>query len=114
MSQGEVEEFYAVYDRNIRLSRKHRECCACGEAIKAGHRYCHIYAVGGGEVFHFDRCLRCEAMFTAIKNRSESDEAIAECLDCGHTWDENFGEPPPPEISLLAFMSPDEAQRELK
>jgi DNA polymerase len=46
MSQGEAEEFYAVYDRNIRMSRKHRECCACGEAIKAGHRYCHIYGMG--------------------------------------------------------------------
>lgn len=113
MSQGEAEYFWKVYDRQIRRSRKRRQCCACEETISIGHRYVHIYAVGEEGVETYDRCLRCDAIFQAVSAKADRSEAIADRLDCGHTWEERFENPPPPEIARLAFILPEEAQLEL-
>lgn len=116
MSYGESDfasDFaWEVYRTEKRRARKPHKCCACGIDIRIGDKYIHVFAAGDGDIFKYDRCLRCEFIFKEIQNRSPYD-AISDTLSCGHTWEENFGEPPPPEIARLAFISADEMQSEL-
>lgn len=99
-------------------ARKPHECCACELPIRVGDVYERIAFKWEGEFECLCRCLRCSAIADAIateqrKGDGFDPQGVAYALDCGHDWEENFEEPPPPEVERLAFMLPDEMQKEL-
>ena len=100
-------------------ARKEHRCKACRETIRVGDVYASEFIVYDGESSTTKRCLRCDTMLSAIQSRMTDagidswEEGVDPALNCGHTWDENFQEEPPPEVARLAFISRDEAQREL-
>lgn len=94
-------------DDSFRKARKSHRCFACREEIPLGHRY-HVTAqIFDGAFDSYKHCLRCWEMVRAIWARGEACEFG---LDCGETWEDVMGEPPPPELVELAFMTPEEAQ----
>ena len=115
----EVDGYNAVESRTMPRARKEHRCCACRETVRRGDRYSRTFVVYEGEPETYIHCLRCSAIFDAIAARHHDAEtdywerAIAWRLDCGHDWDEVFEESPPAEVARLAFMTADEAQREL-
>jgi hypothetical protein len=113
MSHG-FDEPYTVYRCERVTARKEHRCCACGETIRAGHRYSTTFAVWDGSGQTYKRCLRCDVIFQAlVVELRGTDEWPDEDLNCGHEWTENLGIPLPPHVARLAFISADEAQREL-
>lgn len=113
MSDGHA----VVYNKVTRLARKEHCCCACRETIRKGDRYTHVSVIDDGYVDTYKRCLRCEAMHAHLNQKmadaGERYEFPDEALDCGHTYEERWETPPPPELVALAFMTPDEAQAQL-
>lgn len=99
-----------VQDCRIQRARKDHKCSACHEAIRRGDLYSYSVFVFDGEISVVKRCARCETIYREVSERMDSYSVPAEKLDCGHTWQENFGEDPPPEIARLAFVTPEEAQ----
>ena len=96
-------------------ARKEHECCACKETIRRGDKYERFAFKWDGEFECLVRCLRCCAIAEACHARLAdwNEEGVAYRLNCGHEWSERFEEEPPPEVARLAFLTPDEAQREL-
>jgi hypothetical protein len=84
---------------------------ACREAIEPGHRYIRTAMLFDGRWDHMKHCVRCSAMLVAIQTRwREAGEDVVYIdahLDCGESWADLFGEPPP-EIQALAFALPGE------
>lgn len=96
-------------------ARKEHRCCACAGTIRPGDRYERTFVVWEGESDTIVHCLRCASMFRAITRRQrelEHEVGARYDLDCGHSWQDAFDEEPPPEIARLAFLTPDEAQKE--
>ena len=113
----EPDEYCEVFEVSHRKARKHHKCSACDGPIRPGDRYVNVFTVFQGDAETIKRCLRCDAIFCAIEQRlgskGEMYQQPMQNLDCGHTWQENFGEEPPETIAALAFMTPDEAQAKL-
>lgn len=99
---------------SFRRARKEHVCCACKETITRTHRY-HRSVIGSdGTINVFIHCLRCRAICEALWKHGAG--VIDMELNCGHTWEEadhSDGQAPPTEVLRLAFMTQDEAQREL-
>lgn len=97
-------------------ARKQHECCACELPIRVGDVYERIAFKWEGEFESLSRCLRCCAIAAVLHERQRadpySDQGVAYALDCGHDWQERFESEPPPEVARLAFLLPDEIQRE--
>lgn len=108
------DEACDVYRVEIRKARKEHRCMACKETIRVGDRYASVHIVFEGEASTVKRCARCETIHRAIQAQWRSKGAYemwpAERLDCGETWEDEHGDPPPPEIARLAFLTADEAQ----
>lgn len=108
---GETAE---VNRRTFRRARKEHRCCACSETIRVGDVYRNWFVVFDGNAETNKYCLRCARMYDEISKRMDSYEEAPDIhLACGHDWEEIHGEPPPEDIARLAFMTPDEQQREL-
>lgn len=110
MSTDAGEEPVDIYESAVRRSRRDRKCHACKETIRRGDRYHTDRVLFEGRWEATDRCARCETMFRILDPLMGSYEVCAPELNCGHTWEQNFGEPPPVEIQALAFLTPSEAQ----
>lgn len=93
-------------------ARKQHECCACELPIRTGDVYERIAFKWEGEFECLTRCLRCCAIAKHLHTLMDGGEGVAYALDCGHEYEERWEVPPPPEIARLAFMLPDEIQRE--
>ena len=93
-----------------RKARKEHVCFACRETIRAGDRYHYTSQIDKGEFNQFKHCARCWAICGAILEAGA--ESVQYDLRCGVSWQEAFGENPPDEVARLAFLTPDEAQRE--
>jgi hypothetical protein len=107
----EVDEYYRVYQVEVRKARKPHECGACGRPIAPGDTYASAHIVfsnGGGETVK--RCGPCELIHKHLRNINH-DTWPAEKLDCGEEYKEHWGAEPPPEIAALAFASDEEAGR---
>lgn len=105
-----------------RAHAAHR-CCACGETIRPGDLYHYTFYLYDGDTCTLRRCARCEVLYRALVKLHNKEmpevEDIGEPgvdpeLGCGHTFEQVFKRPPPPELARLAFMTPDEMQKELK
>lgn len=91
-----------------RVSRKEHRCSGCDETIRKGDTYHHCKGLWDGYFAEYKHCGRCWAMLEHLFARAARGDGVDLGLDCGHTWDENFGAPPPEWIASLAFMSPEE------
>lgn len=103
----------SVYNETRVKARKVHTCAACKDPIAIGHVYVRVAIVYDGTVDTLKRCLRCQVMHEHLRSIRPYDEWPNETLDCGHEYEEIHGQPPPPEIAALAFMTPEQAQREL-
>lgn len=109
-----VDECYECYEITYPRARKPHECCACHEAIRVGDLYARVFVLFDGEKTTYKRCLRCQEMHGKLADiLRRNEEWPDEELNCGETYDEHHGEPAPPELARLAFLSPDDAQAEL-
>jgi hypothetical protein len=104
-------EPFDVYPNNrIQRARVEHKCGACREPIRRGDMYSYTFAVFDGSPEAIKRCARCELLYRALVPIQPEDTACDPELNCGHTWEENFGDPPPEHVARLAFVTPDEAQ----
>lgn len=100
----DIDEYYAVH-RNKRVrARKPHACDACGDVIAAGHLYNRVFWVFDGRAETIARCLRCEAIHAHLRVKCGWDMYPAERLDCGESYEDHWGDPPPAEIAALAFV----------
>lgn len=101
----------AIWDVTYPKARKVHSCDACPEPIEPGHRYARTASLYDGHWDGMKHCLRCSAIFKAIQDKNWDDGqgvvAIDPGLDCGESWVDLFGEPPP-AVAALAFMLPGE------
>ncbi len=111
MCDDYCDEQADVSDRLVRRARKEHRCYACRETIRRGDKYRETSQLWDGSWSRFRHCLRCWAICEALWAKTDGG-FIEYGLDCGEKWVDNFGEQPP-EVAALAFMSPDDAQREL-
>nr|NIP90585.1 hypothetical protein [Gammaproteobacteria bacterium]NIR32916.1 hypothetical protein [Gammaproteobacteria bacterium]NIR84714.1 hypothetical protein [Gammaproteobacteria bacterium]NIU07263.1 hypothetical protein [Gammaproteobacteria bacterium]NIV52870.1 hypothetical protein [Gammaproteobacteria bacterium] len=93
-----------VHRAGWRKARKPHTCCACGERIPAGHRYYYTFQISEGDAETWQHCARCKALLEHLWSVLPDDEIPDPELNCGHTYEEMHGEPPPPEIAELAFV----------
>lgn len=108
------DEQYDVYNETWRTARKGHVCSACSMPVDKGHRYCHVTTIYDGMVTHYKRCLRCQALHEHLRDkcyesdsRGYSDQLWPdEQLNCGMDYEEEWRQPPPPEIAKLAFWLP--------
>lgn len=107
-----IDERYEAYIETLRVARKAHVCAACAEPIAPGHRYYTIRIVYQG-IEGLKRCLKCQAIHEHLRGLEPGEMWPAEKLDCGEDYEEHWGGEPPAEIAALAFMTPEEAQREL-
>lgn len=110
MSTDCGEEPVDIYESAVRRSRKDRKCHACRELIRRGDRYHTTRMLFEGQWQHTNRCARCEALVRVLSPLMDDEQVCDPTLDCGHRWEENFGEPPPLAVQALAFLTPGEAQ----
>jgi hypothetical protein len=104
-----------VYKNVRRKASKAHACSACRDTIPAGHQYHAITIVDDGDVYTYKRCLRCEQIHAHLAARCRalkdwSHHWPDEELNCGHSYEERWGEAPPEEIAALAFVTPEEMQ----
>lgn len=105
-----------VNQETRRRARKDHICDACKGTISRTHFYIRHTVIFYGEVETIKRCLRCQVIYEALcKLHRELGEETAPAwrLDCGDTFEDVFGTEPPPELARLAFLTPEEMQREL-
>lgn len=104
----------AVYDEQHRKARKEHRCDACKETIRVGDRYTSLHLVYDGTAQTIKRYARCQALHEHLREKCSyyGDMWPMERLDCGESYETEWGECPP-EIQRLAFLTPDEAQKEL-
>ncbi len=107
-----------VQSSRIVCARKEHKCCACHETIRVGDKYEYFFLVYEGDPDYFKRCLRCKAIYDELVSRlntrgADWEEWVDFSLNCGHSWEEVQDEPCPDHIARLAFLTPDEIQREL-
>lgn len=96
----------AVYDSRWVRARKEHACTVCGESIKPGHLYRRTDGLWDGHWGHFKHCARCWRMFRFLESWEGAGQ-VALDLDCGERY-----EAPPDDVGhLMAFMTPEEAQR---
>ena len=100
----DIDELYQVYDEKQRRAQKQHTCCACSEPIESGHVYWSIGVVFDGSAERYKRCLRCQEIHKHLRHLGDNTWP-AERLDCGEEYEEHWGEQPPPEIAVLAFMT---------
>lgn len=106
------DETYSVYDEQSRRARKLHRCSACKETIRPGDRYFSIHVVHDGATT-IKRCLRCQKMHEHLRCLGDGDTWPDERLNCGESYENEWGECPL-DIQRLAFLTPDEAQKELR
>ena len=106
----EVDELYDVYHEEQRRARKLHRCIACPEPIPVGVKYTRVFVLFDGVKGNFKRCARCQAIHLHLRERCRKERPDywpAEDLNCGETYEDEWG-PCPPEIAALAFALPGE------
>lgn len=106
-------------ERRIRCA-KDKPCDACGQTIRRGDHYIRDALLFDGSWDVVQRCLRCEAIYEHLckvhqedRKKNDHEDYPDRSLRCGHTYQKRWGVEPPPEIARLAFLTPDEIQKEL-
>jgi hypothetical protein len=106
------DEYYAVYLNKRVKARKAHRCDACGDTIDPGHFYHRVSWVFDGSANSVKRCLRCEAIHKHLRGKAPGETWPSERLDCGETYEDHWGGPPPENIARLAFLTGKDLQDE--
>jgi hypothetical protein len=101
---------YEVYHEVKHKARTEHKCNACGEKISIGHRYTSLTIIWDGNVRCYKRCLRCQALHVHLRQK-DPEMWPDELLSCGKDYRGEWGEDPPAEVEMLAFISQEESQR---
>lgn len=101
------DDTYDVYDERRVKARKPHTCQACGDTIQPGHRYARVGIVFRGSAETIKRCLRCQTLHAHLRERCRGDNRSwpDEHLAGGETYEDEWGQPPPPEVAALAFKT---------
>lgn len=108
-----VDECYDVYDEHFPRARKAHVCSACEGPIRPGDIYARVGIVFQGEAESLKRCLGCQRIHEHLRRLAVGEMWPDERLNCGEEYEDHWGEKPPEDIARIAFMTPDEMQREL-
>ena len=106
----EVYDCYGFYREKLIKARIPHRCGACGEVVSMGHRYVKASWLWEGSVSSAKRCIRCQAIHEHLRNLAPGDTWPDETLKCGLDYEKEWGERPPPEIEILAFVTQEQAQ----
>lgn len=106
MCDGYDDEGPEVWSEQWRTARKEHRCYACRETVRPGDRYHVFRSLFDGRWSTTKHCARCWEMVEQIQNADFSNGVVELGLNCGHTWAELAGEPPPEHIAALAFWLP--------
>jgi hypothetical protein len=110
VSQYGDGDYPSVHVETTPRARKTYVCRACHEPIKPGQRYHRSFFVWEGIPDTTRRCERCQAIYTHLSARiraeGDGEEFCDDDLNCGHSYEERWEEPPPAEIAALAFWLP--------
>jgi hypothetical protein len=104
----------AVYRETIRKARKLHYCHACRKVIRPGDYYASIAIVADGEAESVKRCGACQTTHLHLRELCRAPEHRYddlwpdERLNCGESYEDNWGAEPPDEIADLPFISDDE------
>jgi hypothetical protein len=108
------EEYYTLYEESFPRARKEHVCAACKETIRGGDRYARVFILGGDKTAEtVKRCLGCQRIHEHLRQLNPGETWPDERLACGEDYEDEWGGPPPEDIARIAFMTPDEMQREL-
>lgn len=102
----------SAWQEKVRKANKEHRCIACKETIRVGDVYNYSSGIWDGRPESYHHCLRCFTMLRALMDISQ--EPVDLHLACGNNWEDVFDDPPPEHLLKLAFMTPDEAQKELR
>ena len=112
MSQ-ECDDPADVYRSVTRRARQSHRCGACRLLVAPGERYQETVVIYKGGVSRFKRCGRCEIVFrhlvTCCDKVSDGDLWPDERLNCGRSYQDEWGEEPPETISAVLFATGPEA-----
>jgi hypothetical protein len=102
------DDTYDVYDERRVTARKEHRCAACNERILPGHKYVRVGIIFQGSAETLKRCFRCQTIHEHLRDANPDDGETwpDEELNCGESYKEVFGGPPPKEIAALAFWRP--------
>lgn len=95
-----------AFTERWRTARAEHECCACRETIRVGDRYKHSSGVWDGNPASFKHCARCAEVLDILVR--ENPDGVDLELNCGEVYEGDN-----PRMYELAFMTPEQAQREL-
>lgn len=108
MSHDASDGPWDIYDETWRRARKPHGCHACGETIPVGVKYVRLFTLADGAKHSTKRCARCQAIHLHLRKLCRPvGRWPEEQLDCGETYEDEWGECPP-EIAALAFALPGE------
>jgi hypothetical protein len=97
-----------VFAESDRRARKPHRCDCCHEAIAPGQRYGNTFGVWDGNASTIKRCSRCQAIYDHLcALPGDSEYSVALRLDCGRTYEEEWGAMPL-AAQELAFLLPGE------
>ena len=112
MSEYSDGEYAAVSASEWRTAKIPHECHACHTNVRPGDRYHRDFWICDGQPDYCVRCERCQKIYehlsARIRNESLSggEEYCNPELNCGHEYEERWGEPPPEWLAALAFWLP--------
>lgn len=107
------EEVYQVYNETFPCARKAHACDACRRTIRPGDVYTRVFILFDGTKRTVKRCLVCQAIHHHLRQLCPNEVWPDERLNCGETYEDEWGKPPPDELVAVAFMTADEAQKQL-
>jgi hypothetical protein len=114
MSEYSDGDTCAVSANEWRTAKKPHRCDACHTNVRVGDRYHRTFYVFDGKADVDVRCERCQKIFEHLDARIREDnggfseEYCNTRLNCGHTYEDRWGEPPPEWLAKLAFWLPGE------
>lgn len=117
MSQFGDGDCASVASTEWRTARKEHRCHACREKIRPGQKYHYTFVVFDGAPDVTKRCERCQAIFAHLNERickeGDTEEFCDDSLNCGHTYQQRWDEPPPEWLAALALWRPGDPLPEL-
>ena len=114
MSEYSDGETCAVSSDEWRTARKAHRCDACRTNVRVGDRYHRTFYVFDGSPGVVVRCERCQVIYEHLSSKMTDEEFCNSELNCGHTYEERWEEPPPEWLAALAFWIPGEPLPQLE
>lgn len=109
----EAEYYYELCDTKVVVARKRHSCTACSEPIERGQRYVRFKALFDKRWDLVRRCARCELIYRHLCSLlGESNLDVAPALDCGLSYEDEWGAQPD-AVARLAFVNSADVQGEL-